>query len=106
MRRLRRAYVRWQGIGLVTRFCATLSRRLAGALLRRGAAVDATDESWGGTPLLWALYGWRTYPTAPAERYYEIVRTLLDAGAAVGPDMLAEEKVRADPTMSALLTRT
>jgi hypothetical protein len=51
-------------------------------LLEGGAPVDAKDESFGGTPLEWALYGWDS-SSAVAEhgRYYEVVASLVRAGA-------------------------
>ena len=76
---------------------------MATALLRRGASVHTKDETWDGTPLLWALYAWRNR-TASGERYHEIVRTLLRSGAPVEPEMLNDEAVRADPTMLELLS--
>ena len=51
-------------------------------LLERGAPVAAKDESFGGTALEWALYGWGS-SSAVAERgsYYEVVASLVRAGA-------------------------
>jgi ankyrin repeat protein len=76
---------------------------IARILLRRGASVDLTDETWGTTPLAWALYGWRE-PTAPDDRYYEVVALLVAAGATVRPAWLESEKVQADARMRAALT--
>ncbi len=75
-------------------------------LLRGGASVDVADETWGTPPLVWALHAWSEAPRAPAERYYEVVALLVAAGAAVRPDLLADEKIRADPRMLAVLTRS
>jgi ankyrin repeat protein len=73
-------------------------------LLRRGASVELTDETWGTTPLVWALYGWSEDPTAPSERYYEVVAMLVAAGARVRREWLTWDKVQADPRMRATLT--
>lgn len=72
-------------------------------LMRRGASVDVTDETWGTPPLVWALHAWSEEPTAPTERYYEVVATLVAAGAAVRPDLLVDPTIRADPGMLAVL---
>jgi ankyrin repeat protein len=72
-------------------------------LLRRGASVDLTDATWGTTPLAWALYGWRD-PTAPDERYYEVVAMLVAARATIKPEWLESDKIQSDPRMRAALT--
>ena len=48
-------------------------------LLGRGAPVDVTDETWGTTPLVWALHAWSQDPTPPIERYYDVVAMLVAA---------------------------
>jgi ankyrin repeat protein len=73
-------------------------------LLRREATVDVTDETWGTTPLVWALHAWGEDPTAPIDRYYEVVALLVRAGAPVKPEWLEWDKVQADPKMRAALT--
>lgn len=75
-------------------------------LLRRGATVDVADETWGTPPLTWALHAWRADPSGQPERFYEVVHVLVAAGAAVSPDLLEEETIRADRTMIAALTRS
>jgi ankyrin repeat protein len=77
---------------------------VVGVLLRRGATEDLTDETWGTTPLVWALHAWSQDPTAPIDRYYEVVALLVRAGAAVKPEYLEWDKVQADPKMRAALT--
>lgn len=72
-------------------------------LLQRGASVDVTDETWGTPPLVWALHAWSEEPTASPERYYEVVATLVAAGAAVRRDLLEDATIRADPRMHAVL---
>jgi hypothetical protein len=73
------------------------------ALLNRKAPVDKKDESFGTTPLSWALYAWGNEPgTAPPSRYYQVVALLVAAGATV--DGLIGEKARADPKMLAALS--
>lgn len=74
-------------------------------LLGRQAPVDAKDETWGTTPLGWALYGWANPPREnKVADYYEAVALLVAAGAMVEPEWLADEKVRADPRMLAALS--
>ena len=69
------------------------------ALLRRGAPVDATDDTFGTPPTMWALYAWAEEPHAPPERYYAAVELLVGAGASIKPQWLEENKVRADHKM-------
>lgn len=76
----------------------------ANVLLRRGAPVNVTDETWGTPPLIWALQAWSEMPTAPPERYQEVVAILVRAGAVVKPGLLDWDKARADPEMLAALT--
>ncbi|HEY1336577.1 MAG TPA: ankyrin repeat domain-containing protein [Bryobacteraceae bacterium] len=56
-------------------------------LLERGAPVNVTDETHGGTPLGWALYAWGNRRPRERERrsYYETVARLVRAGAEVDP---------------------
>jgi hypothetical protein len=65
---------------------------------------EAKDETWGTTPLSWALFGWNNPPpeTTP-ERYYRVVAVLAGAGATVKLEWLTGETVRADPRMLAAL---
>lgn len=73
-------------------------------LLERAAPVDAKDETWGNTPLGWALYGWgNPPPEGTGSDYYEVVALLVAAGATAEREWLADEKVRADPRMVAAL---
>jgi ankyrin repeat protein len=74
-------------------------------LLNRHAPIDAVDESFGTTPLSWALYSWAGEPEASRDRYYAVVALLVAAGAAVSPEWLEYETIRADARMLAALTR-
>ena len=82
-------------------------------LLERGAPVNATDESYSGTPLEWALYQWGN-SSSQAERgsYYETVALLARSGAKLHDEWFQEEdeerqrairKLRSDPPMGAAL---
>jgi ankyrin repeat protein len=73
-----------------------------GALIRRGANVEAIDKTWQSAPLEWALTGW-TRSSAPTSRYCEVVRLLVRAGATVSAEGLADDTIRADPEMFAAL---
>jgi ankyrin repeat protein len=73
-------------------------------LLRRKAPIDAKDETFGGTPLGWALYAWGSPPPeAKSGRYYEVVELLVAAGATIDAQALTDDRVRADPRMLAAL---
>jgi hypothetical protein len=73
-------------------------------LLERKAPVDVEDERWSGTPLQWAFHGWLDPPPGTtSDRYYEVAALLVAAGSEVTPELLASEKVRADPRMVAAL---
>ena len=72
-------------------------------LLERRAPLDIKDESYDGTPLGWALYGWSHPPETKGGRYYEIVALLVAAGATVESEWLADVKVLSDPRMLAAL---
>ncbi len=73
-------------------------------LLPRNAPVGVKDETWGGTPLGWALHGWSDPgPGIGARRYDRVAALLVAAGSEVEPEWLASEKLRADPRMLAAL---
>ncbi len=77
------------------------------ALLKRRPRLDVRDASFNGTPLAWAMHGWRERRDGdPARRepYYEIVARLVAAGAHVEPDWLSEENAKTHPRMFAALT--
>lgn len=70
------------------------------ALLNRNVPVDVKDQTYGATPLGWALYAWqKEQAAARADRYPEIVALLVARGATVEPDWLRDERVRADRKM-------
>jgi ankyrin repeat protein len=73
-------------------------------LVRTGASLNASDKTWGTPPVAWALTGWHHEAADPRERYYEVVATLVAAGATVTPDWFKDEDVRADPRMLAALS--
>ena len=74
-------------------------------LLGRDAPLEVTDDSFGKTPLSWALHAWGNEPQAPLDRYYTVVRLLVAAGAAVRPEWLQHPMIRADAKMVAALTK-
>jgi ankyrin repeat protein len=72
-------------------------------LLERAAPLDEKDETFGGTPLGWALYAWKSPPPeAKNGRHYEVIGLLVAAGATIDPQAF-DDKVRADPRMLAAL---
>jgi len=81
-------------------------------LLAARAPVNATEQSHGGTPLGWAVYGWiNPAPEFRTARHHEVVELLVRAGAVVnrewiesssrGSSLLA--KLRSDPRMMTAL---
>ena len=81
-------------------------------LLARGARVDITDSTYGGTPLGWALYAWGGETSSVrAARYYDVVASLVSAGAVLDPRWYAEDderrrawdRLQADPAMAGAL---
>ena len=83
------------------------------ALLRRGAAVDAQDESYGGTPLGWALYAWGNMADHEVRKagYCQVVVRLIRRGAQLDLPWYSDDddrrralaKARSDPRMQAAL---
>lgn len=76
-------------------------------LVKRQPKLDIRDSSFNGTPLGWALHGWRERRTEDLDRrepYYEIVALLVAAGAPVEPDWLREDNASADARMFSALT--
>jgi len=73
-------------------------------LVRHGARVDVIDKTWGTPPLVWALTGWGRKGVAAGDGYYAVVAQLVGAGATVTPDVLAWDKLKADPKMLSALT--
>ena len=71
-------------------------------LLRHGARVHVIDKTWGTPPLVWALTGWDRQSTRQDD-YYDVVARLVAAGANVTSDLLAWDKVKANPTMLSAL---
>jgi hypothetical protein len=51
----------------------------ARVLIKHGAAVNALDGMFSGTPLLWAAEGWSHAPNAAD--FVEVARVLLAAGS-------------------------
>ncbi len=75
-------------------------------LLEWKAPVDVEDERWSGIPLQWAFHGWLDRsPGTMSDGYYEVAALLVAAGSEVTPELLASEKVRADPRMVAALRK-
>jgi hypothetical protein len=74
-------------------------------LLRRGAPVNVIDGVYKSAPIVWALHGWLVENREPADAYKAIVRMLVDAGAEVKPQWIADDRVRADVELNALLQR-
>ncbi|HEX6368291.1 MAG TPA: ankyrin repeat domain-containing protein [Longimicrobium sp.] len=74
-------------------------------LLRHAAPVDVTDESYGTTPLVWALHAWLVEGRKDQAAYRAVVRLLAEAGAAVRAEWIDDDRVRADPELFDALMR-
>lgn len=72
-------------------------------LLHRHAPINPIDDSYGGTPLSWALHAWGNEPQGPADRYYAVVELLVSAGATVKSEWLEHPTIGADAKMLAAL---
>jgi hypothetical protein len=78
--------------------------------------VTEKDRTYDGTPLDWAIHAWgnRDLTDAQRDQFYDVVRMLVRAGAALDPAWLAAKeesqrgpawhKLHADPRMLATLT--
>jgi hypothetical protein len=53
------------------------------ALLASGAPVDALDDTFAGSPLVWAVEGWR-HAAQPGDAHAEVARLLVAAGCPTG----------------------
>jgi ankyrin repeat protein len=82
-------------------------------LLERGAAINIRDKSYNGTPLGWALYAWSDpAPETDSSGYYETVALLINAGATVDQEWIADpdrdrplaQKIHNDARMLAALS--
>jgi len=74
-------------------------------LLRRGAPVNVTDDTYRTPPLVWALHAWLVEGRSREDVYRRIVRMLVDAGATVQPEWIDDGRVRADGELYAALSR-
>jgi len=74
-------------------------------LLDRGVPVDPKDDTYQNTPLGWALHGYATSPDSERERYHEVAKLLVSAGASIDPGWSEWDAVAADPRMLAVLRR-
>jgi ankyrin repeat protein len=80
-------------------------------LLRSGSPIDVRDETFGVTALEWALYGWGVEKRRDERgAFYEVVRMLTKAGAAVDREWLASswsapirERLQSDARMQTAL---
>jgi uncharacterized protein len=75
--------------------------RLARRLIS-GSDLNLRDEKYKSPPLGWAIHGWGDPPAGNHGRQPDIA-LLVAAGAAIEPQWLESEKVRADPMILAAL---
>jgi len=76
--------------------------RLARRLIPR-TNLSLRDEKYDSSPLGWAVHGWLNPPAGNQGRQCEVAALLIAAGALVEMQWLESEKVRADPSMLAVL---
>jgi hypothetical protein len=77
-------------------------------LLKTNTPVNAKDQTHGGTPLSWAVYGWgNPAPEFKNACYYDVVERLMRAGATVDWEWIenssSASKLRGDSRMMAAL---
>jgi ankyrin repeat protein len=81
-------------------------------LLKANAPVNLKEQSYGGTPLGWAVYGWNNpAPEFKNVHHHDVVERLIHAGAIVDWPWIESpnrgsslaSKLRADPRMMAAL---
>lgn len=69
-------------------------------LLELGAAVDVIETRFGGTPLAWALHAFdNAFNDANAERYYEVIATLVRTGASTDAFSVPQSNLRMQAAM-------
>lgn len=78
-------------------------------LIRHGAPVNLREETFGGAPIDWALYGWMGQNRGTGD-FYEAVAVLTRAGARIEEEQYQDEgrqrtlkRANSDPRMSAAL---
>lgn len=84
---------------------------VAKVLLQKGARFDILDKTWGTPALVWALTGWQTKAAPDDFSYYELVASLVSAGAQVKQEWLidsnsqasARSRIQSDPRMQSAL---
>jgi hypothetical protein len=74
-------------------------------MLQRRAPVNLVDETYGTTPLVWALHAWLVEERSNTEDYRRVLKLLVEAGATVQADYIDDDRLRADPELFALLSR-
>jgi len=60
-------------------------------LLERGSDPSAVDETYEGTPLAWALYGWSGQVDQGTGDFYATVASLVRAGSELDHGWIQEE---------------
>ncbi len=69
--------------------------------------MDREDESWGQTPLGWAVHGWRYPPlVANLADYPPVVGRLVAAGSRVRPEWREDRRLIGDRRMRSALLGT
>lgn len=73
------------------------------AKLIPGSDINLKDEKYNSPPLGWAIHGCYDPPSEKYRKHREVASLLVLAGAAVEPQWLESEQVRADAAMLAAL---
>ena len=61
--------------------------RLAGALIEAGADIQLPDTEHDGSPLGWAVHGWKENKAGVPRTQPDVARLLVAAGAPVSPEL-------------------
>jgi ankyrin repeat protein len=74
-------------------------------LLQRGAPVNLVDETFGTTPVVWALHAWLVEERGETGNYRQVLKLLVEAGAHVQAEHIQDNRLQSDPELFALLSR-
>jgi hypothetical protein len=78
--------------------------RLVAGLITADADVNLKDTRYDSPPLGWALHGRFNPPAGGRGRHPEVIALLIGARAAVDPEWLADDRIRADVEVWSALT--
>lgn len=65
--------------------------------------LNLRDQKYNSPPLGWAIHGWENPPAGNREKQPQVIVLLVTAGAAIEPQWLESEKVKASPAILSVL---